>query len=75
MCVCDSEWEEATSTFPAQPGVMNNHKRSLCCLVCCRVRDKEPKIHLGMTGKEMARTVVEHKVKKKKKSGGGTKRL
>lgn len=71
--VCDSEWKEATSTSPAQPGVMNNHKRSLCCLVCCRIMSQEPKIHLGMTvivvelgAKEMARTVVQHKVKKKK---------
>lgn len=80
--VCDSEWKEATSTLPAQPGVTNNHTRSLRCLVCYEIMSQEPKIHLGMTvivvelgAKEMARTVVEHKVKKKKKSGGGTKRL
>lgn len=75
---CDSEWKEATSTLPAQPGVTNNHTRSLRCLVCYGIMSQEPKIHLGMTvivvelgAKEMARTVVEHKVKKKKKKQVG----
>lgn len=68
--MCDSERKEATFASPVQPGVMNNHKSSLCSLVCGRIMSQEPKIHRGMTiivvvlgAKDMARTVVKHKVR------------